>query len=203
MPLVLQGQDLGCCNIERYWDKDPTMSRQLWTRKYIYRYASFLGAYTEEFGFKFQTARNTSPLVIRETEPPVPSVELLDTVTVLGDFNQLEPNELENYDEFSPPSLMNSNADGEECDDKIWQVLRGLNKLVTSLSQKLKTLQILDSYQKSNSLPIIIAGSDPPAVQRALRARQTVNINLESPLRAVSERLLAKGKICKDFNYFL
>lgn len=110
---------------------------------------------------------------------------------------------MEDFDEFSPPSLMTSNADGEECDDKIWQVLRGLNKLVTSLSQALKTLQILDSYQKSNSLPTIIAGSDPPAVQRALRARQTVNINLESPLRAVSERLLAKGKICKDFNYFL
>ena len=91
---------------------------------------------------------------------------------------------MEDYDEISPPSLMTSNADGQKCDGKIWQVLRGLNKLVTSLSQKQKTLKILDSYQKSNSLPTIIAVSDPPAVQRALRARQTININHESPLQA-------------------
>lgn len=67
-----------------------------------------------------------------------------------------------------------------------------MKKLVTSLSQKLETLQI-PSYQKSNSVSTVIAGLDPPTVQRAPRARQTVNINHESPLQVRIREVAHRG----------
>lgn len=133
-----------------------------------------------------------SELVRRERRPYMPPQELLDAFTELISYNQAEPNDLENYeDESSFPSLIIINSDRQGHDVEIQKELKGLKKLVTSLSWRPETLWIQDTYQKSNSLPTIIASLDLPTVPKALKARQTPNISNEFPLQACDLKFLS------------
>lgn len=78
-----------------------------------------------------------------------------------------------------------------------------MKELVTTLSQRLETLQVQDSCQNSNYLPTIIAGLDQPMAQRALKAKQTPNVSYESPLQTSIKEATSRGEEIQDFTCFL
>lgn len=97
---------------------------------------------------------------------------------------QSETDDLHYEGESSSPSLVTSHAERQGQNKEVQKELKGLRRMVTSLSHRLETLQIQDSCQKSNSLPTVIAALDPPMVQSTPKAKQTHNNSNESPLQA-------------------
>ena len=71
--------------------------------------------------------------------------------------------------------------------------------MVTLLSHRLGTMQIQDSCQRNESLPIAAAGLDPQTVKSILKVKQTHNNSSKFPLQACIREAASRGEKMQGF----
>ena len=77
---------------------------------------------------------------LQEIVPSSPPEELLDTGMEQSSYNKTETNDLDYERESSSPLLANSNAERQRQDDRVQKEIKGLRRMVTSLSCRLGTV---------------------------------------------------------------
>ena len=73
----------------------------------------------------------------QEIVPYVPLEELLDTFSAQSSYNRSETNDLGHKRESSSLSLTNSSAEKQRQEDRVQKEIKGLKRMVTSLSRRL------------------------------------------------------------------
>ncbi|XP_057644071.1 endogenous retrovirus group K member 5 Gag polyprotein-like [Chionomys nivalis] len=138
----------------------------------------------------------------QEAVPSALPEELLDTLSEQSSNNRPETNDSGLEREFSSLSLANGNAERQGHEDRVQREIKGLRRMVTSLSRRLGAMQIQDSFQKNNSLPTAMAGLDPPLAQSTLKVKQRHNDNSESPLQACIREVVSREEEVQGFQLF-
>ena len=138
----------------------------------------------------------------QETVPSAPPEELLDTLSEQSSYQRQETNDSGLEREFSSLSLANGNAERQGHEDRVQREIKGLRRMVTSLSRRLGAMQIQDSCQSNNNLPTAMGGLDPPSAQSTPKVKQRHNDNNESPLQACIREVVSRGKEVQGFQLF-
>lgn len=138
----------------------------------------------------------------QEAVPSDPPEELLDTLSEQSSYHRPETNDSGLEREFSSLSLENGNAERQGHEDRVQREIKGLRRVVTSLSRRLGAMQIQDSCQKNDSLPTAMVGLDPPSAQSTPKVKQRHNDSSETPLQACIREAVSRGKEVQGFQLF-